>query len=242
MRWISLAAIAALALLIAPATAQQSEQVVEPARGAVLNITASGLSTAAPDMATVSLGVATQGTTAAEAVSENALRMTALLRALRQSGVAERDIQTTNVRVSPRYRPRQNLEPLIIGYDANNSVRAEVRDINQTGRVVDAAVAAGGNTVQGIVFSHQDPEAQLNLARRDAMRMARARADLYAEAAGLRVRRIISISEAGAFAPTFNEEIVLTATRRSADYQAITPIAAGDLEIRANVSVSFELR
>lgn len=245
MRWISLAAVAALAMLVAPATAQQQQQerpaAVEIERGTVLNVTASGLALAPPDMATVTLGVVTQGRTAAEATSENAQRMTALLRALRGSGLSERDIQTAYVRVNPRYQYREGDEPTIVGYDASNSVRARVRDLQRTGRVVDAAVAAGGNTVQGIAFSHQEPEIQLDIARREAIRMARQRAELYADAAGLHVRRIISMTEAGASAPSFNEEIVVTASR-VAGYQAPTPIASGELETRANVSVSFELR
>lgn len=247
MRWITLAAIAAIGAFVVPATAQQQRQqqgqaAAEVERGTVLNVTASGVSLAPPDMATVSLGVTTQGRTAAEAVSENAQRMTALLRSLRGSGLAERDIQTSYVRVNPRYQYREGYEPLIVGYDANNAVRAQVRDLERTGRVVDAAVAAGGNTIQGIGFSHQEPEVQLDIARREAISMARQRAELYAEASGLRVRRMISISEAGASAPSFNEEIVVTASRRVASYEAPTPVAPGELETRANVSVSFELR
>ncbi|MEQ1820539.1 MAG: SIMPL domain-containing protein, partial [Terricaulis sp.] len=98
MRWITLAAIVAIGAFVVPATAQQQQPqgqaAAEVERGTVLNVTASGVALAPPDMATVTLGVATQGRTAAEAVSENARRMTALVRSLRGSGLAERDIQT----------------------------------------------------------------------------------------------------------------------------------------------------
>lgn len=243
MRWITLAAIAAFAIAAVPATAQQQSQAQPSGLGTVLNINAQGVSLAAPDMATVTVGVATQGRTAEQAVAENARRMTALVRSLRQSGLAERDIQTAYVRVNPRYQYREGLEPLIVGYDANNSVRARVRRVDTTGRVIDAVVAAGGNTVQGIAFSHQDAEAQMDVARRDAIAMARRRADLYAEGVGLRVVRVISMTEAGASAPSFNEEIVVTGSRAvRQDFAAQSPIVPGELETRAQVSVSFELR
>jgi len=244
MRWMTLAAIAAMAVLIAPATAQQQQTSEEPIRrGTVLNINASGVSLAPPDMATVTLGVTTQARTAEEAASENARRMDALIRTLRQSGLAERDIQTAYLRVNPRYQYREGLQPLIVGYDAFNSVRARVRNLANTGRVVDAAIASGGNVVQGISFSHQEPEAQVDIARRDAINIARRRAELYAEGFGLRVQRVISITEAGAAAASFNEEIVVTGTRLARqDFEAISPVAAGELETRANVSVAFELR
>ncbi len=246
MRWMTLAAIAAFAVLAVPATAQQQQQQADEAqiRGTVLNINAQGMSLARPDMATVTVGVATQGQTAQDAVAENARRMNALVQSLRRSGLAERDIQTAYVRVTPRYQYRERLEPLIVGYDANNSVRARVRRIDNTGRTIDAVVAAGGNTVQGVAFSFQEPEAQLDVARRDAISMARRRAELYAEGVGLRVVGVISITEAGAAAPSFNEEaIVVTGTRLNRqDFEATSPIVPGEIATRVNVSVSFELR
>jgi uncharacterized protein YggE len=236
----TLAAIAVFAVLAVPATAQQQADEAQT-RGTVLNINAQGVSLARPDMATVTVGVATQGQTAQEAVAENARRMNALVQSLRRSGLAERDIQTAYVRVSPRYQYRERLQPLIVGYDANNSVRARVRRIDNTGRTIDAVVAAGGNTVQGVAFSFQEPEAQLDMARRDAVSMARRRAELYADGVGLTVVRVISITESGAAAPSFNEEaIVVTASRLARpDYQAPSPIAPGELETRAQVSVAF---
>ena len=153
------AAFAVLAAAAAPpaAQAQTQEQRMVLADGTLLSVSAEGKSEARPDMATISLGVATEGQTAAAALAENARRMTALTQALRRAGVAERDIQTSNVSVYPQQVYGEGQAPRITGYQANNTVTAKVRNIDNTGRVIDAAVGAGGNTVNGVSFSHADP-------------------------------------------------------------------------------------
>jgi uncharacterized protein len=226
--------------LIAPATAQQQRE--DQPRATLLSVNAYGMVEAQPDMATINVGVIAEGTSAEGARAENARRMTALVQALRRAGIAERDIQTSYVRVNPRYQHRSDLPPLIRGYEAQNTVRARVRDIDATGRVIDATVQAGGNQVNGVSFGFQEPEVHVDRARRDAIAVARRRADLYADALGLRVVRVISVSEAGAARPASldQDEIVVTASRVGGG--ASTPIAPGELETRASVSVSYELR
>jgi uncharacterized protein len=237
MRWMKPAAALALIAVFAaaPLAAAQDRLAVE---GTLLTVSAEGSSEARPDMATINLGVTTEGQTAAAAMQENTRRMSALTQALRRAGVAERDIQTTNVSVSPQYQYRENEAPRISGYQANNTVNARVRNLDNLGRIIDAAVAAGGNTVHGVTFSHQDPDAQLDAARRDAAREARRRADLYAQTFGLRVHRIVAISEGGGYAPPI--PITVTASRMAE--AAPTPIAPGEIETRVSVSVTYELR
>jgi hypothetical protein len=219
------------------AMAQTAPRETPLVQGTMLSVSASGSSEAAPDMATINLGVATEGQTAQAALAENGRRMAALIQALRRAGVAERDIQTTNVSVYPQQQYRDGQPPLVTGYQANNSVSAQVRNINNVGRVIDAAVAAGGNTVNGVSFSHQDPEAQLDIARRDAIAEARRRATLYAEALGMSVARIVAVSEGGGFAPP----VMPMAMERMAASDA-TPVAPGQLETNVTVNVTFELR
>lgn len=244
MRYLGVAAIVLAALLIAPAVAQQ-QQDRAPARApsTVLSVNAQGMVEGRPDMATITAGVETRGDTAQAALEENARRMTALVQTLRGAGIAERDVQTAYVQLNPRYERRNDRgEAVIVGYNASNTVRARIRTIANTGRVIDAVVASGGNVVQGVSFSYQDPQAQLDRARRDAIRVARERADLYANALGMRVERVISVSEAGAAAPqqSDGEEIVVTGSLRSASVP--TPVAPGELQTWAYVSVSFVLR
>ncbi|PZO47233.1 MAG: hypothetical protein DCF16_17970 [Alphaproteobacteria bacterium] len=234
------AAFAVMATFAAPqiAAAQEPQVSVPAVQGTLLTVSADGSSEGVPDMATVSLGVTTEGQTAAAALAENARRTTALIQALRRAGVAERDIQTANVSVYPQQVYGEGQAPRITGYQANNTVNAKVRRIDTTGRVIDAAVAAGGNTVNGVSFSYQDADAQMNAARRDAITQARARAELYANALGMRVHRVVAVSEGGGFRPP----IVPMAMERMAAQDASTPIAPGQLETQVSVSVTFELR
>jgi uncharacterized protein YggE len=237
MRLIRVAAAFAV-LAWTPAAAAQEPQVQVPAvQGTLLSVSAEGASEGRPDMATINLGVTSEGQTAQAAMQENARRMTALTQALRRAGVAERDIQTSNVSVYPQQQYQEGQPPRITGYQANNTVTAKVRNINNTGRVIDAAVAAGGNTVHGVAFSYQDAEAQLDTARRDAVREARRRADLYAEALGMRVHRIVAVSEGAGFTPPIPVRM-----ERMAASDVSTPISPGEIETRVSVSVTFELR
>ncbi len=245
-----IAAAAALALLssTAPAAlAQTSEQHREVQivrtgplgiEGTMLSLSAEGKSTARPDMATVNLGVVTDGATAQAAFSANAQRMTALIAALRRAGVAERDIQTANISVNPQYVYQENQPPRLTGYQASNTVTAKVRNLDRVGATLDAAVGAGGNTLNGVSFSHQDPDAQLDAARRDAMSEARRRAELYASASGLHVGRIISISESAAYAPPVPMPVFAA---RAMDAQASTPVQPGEIDTSVQLNVVFEL-
>jgi uncharacterized protein YggE len=104
--------------------------------------------------------------------------------------------------------------------------------------VIDAAVAAGGNTVNGVYFSYQDPDAQLDAARRDAIQEARRRGELYANALGLHVARVIAVTEGGGYSPP----IPMVMARMEAAQDASTPVAPGQIETRISVSVTFELR
>lgn len=237
------AATAAAPVAALPAVAQahpEHHQMRHGIEGTILTISAEGHVTAIPDQAVVSLGVVTEGATAEAAMRANAQRMNGLFQALRRAGVAERDIQTSGLSVNPQYVYVQNEQPRISGYQANNQVTAKVRDLDNLGRTLDAAIAAGGNTLNGVSFGLQDPDAALNDARRNAIREARARADLYATASGLTVHRIISISEGGGFQPPMPMPMMARAMEM-AD-AAPTPVAPGEVRSQVQVNVIFELR
>lgn len=232
MQRLKAAAVAVFVLFVTPAQAQEG-------RGTVLNINAEGVSEARPDMATLRLGVVTTGRTAQSALEANTQRMTGLIDALRREGIAERDIRTVSASVYPNRQQR-----IIANYRAVNAVGVRVRDINAAGRIVDAIVEAGGNTVEGVHFSFQDPAAQHDLARRAAIAEARRRADLYAEALGLSVARTIEVSEPGAVRQV-SEQLELTATLTTDSLLSelpSLPIVPGEIATRAQVTVSFELR
>lgn len=213
---------------------------------ALLSIAAEGKTVRAPDLAVFNAGVTTQGATAAVALAENASRMTAVIAALRKAGIAERDIQTSNLSINPVYRqPRiadtatEEREPAIVGYQATNQVSVRQRKLDQYGKVIDTLVAAGANQVNGPSFQIDQPDAALDEARREAMKTARARADLYAGAAGLRVVRVLTISENGGWSPP--QPQVMFERSAMAGAPKSSPVAAGELELTVTVNVTYEL-
>lgn len=229
------------ALALAPA-ALAAADLPQPqlAPGATrLDLTAEGSVDRVPDVAQVTAGVVTQAATAQGAMADNAARMTATLAALRKAGVAPRDMQTASVDLNPQYRYEDNKPPILTGYQASNQVRVRLRDIARAGSVLDALVAAGANRIDGPALSVDQPEAALDEARGRAVAAARARADLYAKAAGLRVVRILSISEQGEGGPIAPMPVMAMA--RSAAKQADTEMVAGEQKLAVRVAVSFEL-
>lgn len=236
------ASAAALTLLLAFGTPAMTAAAQTPALassdGTLLSVSASGEASRAPDVATASAGVVTQAADANAAMRANAAQMTKVIAAIRAAGVAERDIQTTGINIHPTYRHVENEEPRISGYSANNSVSLKVRDIAKLGEVLDALVASGANNVSGPSFGIDQPEAVYDEARRKALEQARRRADMYAESLGLRVRRIVSISEGGGFE---QPRPMFAVRAMAADAEASTPVAAGENTLTANLEIVFEL-
>ncbi|MBS0284744.1 MAG: SIMPL domain-containing protein, partial [Proteobacteria bacterium] len=185
MRLIVFIAAAGAALASMPALADSAIP-----EGTTLDVTATGKVTRTPDIATIRAGVVTQSATAGAALSENATRMARVIQALKAAGIAERDIATSNVGLSPQYRYQQNEAPVITGYQASNTVSVKFRDIGRSGAALDALVKAGANQIDGPSMSIDKPESAFDEARAEAVRIARARAELYAKATGLRVVRI----------------------------------------------------
>ena len=202
-----------------------------------LSVTAESKVERAPDVADISAGVTTQSTTASTAVRDNAVRMTAVIEALKRAGVAERDIQTASLSLQPQYKYQDNQPPQLLGYQASNTVSVRMRRIADMGKVIDALVAAGSNQLNGPTFRVDKPDAALDEARAAAIATARARAEIYARAAGLHVSRILSIAENGSPGPVYPMQMRAMAMKVAAD----TPVAAGEVELTASVNVVFEL-
>jgi len=244
------AAFATLAL--APAAASAQAATVAPVlstNGTLLSISAEGKVTRTPDLALFTAGVVSQGKTASEALTANAADMTRVIAALKRAGIEDRDIQTSNLSLNPIYQPQRSLpdgtidppQPRIIGYQANNSVSVRQRKLASYGKVIDTLVSAGANQVNGPSFEVDNPEPALDEARTAAMRKARARADLYARAAGLRVGRILSISENGGWSPPQPVMYRMAAMDGAPPPAPPSPVQAGEMQLSLTVSVQFEL-
>lgn len=234
-----------LGLALAGTASAQGVQPAIAAGSTLLSVSAEGKSTRIPDLAVFGAGVVTQGSTASEAMSANSAAMNRVIAALRKAGLADRDIQTSTIQLNPVYgQPVMAAngqivqEPRIVGYQATNLVSVRSRDIKGFGKVLDALVASGANQISGPSFQLADPAAANDEARVAAITTARARADLYARAAGLRVVRIVSINEGGGYSPPM--PVMYGAKMAMAD-AAPTPVAAGEVEAQVSVTVQFEL-
>ena len=247
MKRIALPATLALVACASPALAQQAGPIPTIATGStLLTVNAEGRSERAPDLALFNAGVTTQGKTAAEALAANSSSMNRVVTALKRNGVADRDIQTSNLSINPVYaEPRRlpdgSMEPRtpeIVGYQVSNTVSVRQRKLGDYGKVIDTLVTAGANQVSGPSFMLDQPDSALDAARTEAMTKARSRADLYARAAGLRVVRMVSISESGGFSPPTPVMYRMAAQDAAA---AAPPVAAGEVSLNVNVTVQFEL-
>ena len=238
MRLFTTAAILTLSLATTPAIAQVAPMSVPD--GTILDVSATGKTTRIPDIATIRAGVVTQGATAAQALADNAQRMASVLAALKTAGVQPRDIATANVSLQPQYRYENNQPPVITGYQASNTVSIRFRDIAKSGAILDILVKQGANQIDGPSLSLDQPDAALDEARVDAVKRARARAELYAKAAGLSVVRILSTSEGGEMAGP-QPPIVYMARAKMQDAPA-TSISAGETDVTVSVSVRFLLK
>lgn len=229
----------AMAAVAAPTMAQTTPMPVQQISGTILDISAQGESRRTPDVAVINAGVVTQAVDAASAMRENATRMDRVIAALKKAGVADRDMKTASISLQPQYRYQENKPPVITGYQATNTVNVRFRDIAKSGAVLDALVATGANQINGPDLTLDDPAAAMDEARVDAMAKARARAVLYAKAAGLKVKRILAISESGVDMPR-PMPIMMRAAAQAFD-GAESKVLPGEQALTMTVSVRFEL-
>ncbi|MBA2466347.1 MAG: SIMPL domain-containing protein [Sphingomonas sp.] len=236
--------LAALALGIASSPAIAQAPVVAPLvqtiAGTRLDVSATGEVTRVPDVAIISAGVQTRAATATGAISQNAARMERVRAALRSAGIADRDIQTSNISLNPEYRYQENVPPRLTGYTASNQVNVRFRDIRNTGEILDALVAQGANQINGPSLTIDKPEAALDEARANAISVGRARAELYARALGMRVVRLLSITESGGYGSP--PPVMMRAERGMATAAADSKIDPGEQQLQVTVSMSFEIR
>lgn len=249
----------ALILALAPvACAQGTSAFSAPAGGGqvahpnsiqpetTLNVSAEARINRVPDIAIVTAGVTEERKTASEAMAAQSAAMNGVFNALKAAGIADRDMQTSGLSLSPRYdyvevsdaSGRKRGQQQLAGYVASNQVTVKVRDLSRLGQTLDSLVSSGGNTLSGVSFGIDDDAAVRNEARTKAMRDAIAKAELYASAAGLRIARIVTISEGYDYGP---QPMPMARMAMAGDMMESTPVAAGEVGVTASVNVMFEL-
>ena len=232
----------ALSLAIAvpmTANAQTSPDIaIASPQGTLLSVSASADATRVPDVATISTGVVTQAADANAAMRANAVQMDKVMAAIKAAGIGERDVQTSGINLNPQYKYVENAPPSIVGYQASNTVNVKVRDLSKLGKVLDAFVEQGANQVNGPSFEVDKPDEAYDEARVAALKKAQARAQTYADALGLKVRRIVSISEGGA---SFPRPMPMMRAMASDGFAKETSVSPGEASLSVSIDVVFEL-
>ncbi|MGB0629795.1 MAG: SIMPL domain-containing protein [Alphaproteobacteria bacterium] len=233
------AALAGAMFLVLTPAAMASDDNQRPYR--TISLSGNGEVQARPDTARVNAGVITEGKDARSALAANSAAMAELFKSLKDMGIADRDMQTRNFNIAPRYAPYNRSQPIrenrIIGYRVTNSVAVRVRDLASLGPLLDRLAGAGANQMNGISFYVDKADNLMDEARRRAIADARRKAELYATEAGAKLKRILTIREGGARPgpqPVFR-------AMAASDAKESVPVAAGEQTIRASVSVTYEL-
>jgi uncharacterized protein YggE len=241
-RPLAAAMVAGLVFSAIPAQAQVMNSVspnaIQPET--TLSISATSDVKSAPDVAYLTGGVVSTAPTAREALQMNANDMAGVYKALEAAGLEKKNIQTSNFSIQPQYTYPENAERILNGYQVSNQVTAKVTDLDKLGSIIDAMVAQGGNTFSGIQFAVEDPSDLVNEARRDAIKDAMARAQLYADATGYSVARIVTISENEIYSPQPQPKMMARAMM--SDGAESTQISGGEISYSATVNVTFEFR
>ncbi len=207
-----------------------------------ISVTGTGKVTVIPDLAILSMGVQVQAATVDEAQQQAAVAMTAVLDALKASGIAEKDITTTGYSVYPVYEYESEKIPTITGYNVSNSISVKVRKVEDAGDIIDIAAAAGGDSIRinGISFTVDNPEQYNEQARELAMADALQRAEQLASLGGVELGKPAYITESGSYTPSpvYYESVGRDATTPS----VATPVTPGETIIQLSVQVIYNIQ
>jgi len=211
-----------------------------PPRPATIQVTGQAKVSQTPDRVYIDIGVTTQAQKSQDAAAQNASRVSAVIAAVKRAAGPGAQLTTTQYSVSHNYNyPRDGGTPTLVGYTVSNVVQVRLDDLRKIGPVIDAATQAGSNNVQDIRFALRDEQVPREEALRDAALNARQDADALAGALGLRIVRILALSEEGPEArplPMYEQSVSVTAARA-----VRTPVEAGTIDVNATVTLTVEV-
>lgn len=234
------AALALLAGAAVPVSAQMHSGSAGHEERPALFVSADAEVQVAPDRAHLTVAVETRGRTSQQAGAENARIQTAVLDALRRQGIESAQLQTRAVQVTPEYQyPREGGRPTVTGYVARNEVAIEVRDLTKIGGLIDAALAQGATNVAGPHFSLANPDSSRREALDLAVKKAMADARVMAQAAGVRVGRVLEMTSEASAVPV--PEMQFARMRVAAADAAPTPVESGLITVRSAVRIKLAI-
>ena len=209
---------------------------------AYLTVAGQGTVNATPDAVIINTGVVSSAKTAREALSANSQTMMALFAALKKLSVPDRSVRTTNLNLSPQYAPAPPgsmalpFDRPVVGYRVTNTVNVTLDEPGRAGAVLDALVVAGANQAGGLSYIFKNDQGLLSQARTEAVKNAVERAHTYAAAAGVTLGAIHAINDTGAISPFYGAAAMAFAPNSP------PPIGVGEQALRANVTVSWEIK
>lgn len=224
---------AAPGLALADASAPVTGSITMDGRGTVSVV---------PDMAVITTSVVSSAKTADDALSQNSAALAKVIETVKGQGIEAKDIQTSGFGIYPRYerlKGDENRQPEIIGYEVRNGVEVNVRDLAKLSGLLTLVVESGANAVDGIRFEVSDPDDKLDEARKAAVAEARHKAEVFAQAAGVELGAILSISETGTQMP---RPMMMRAESMMTAKAAAVPIETGEKTIAANVTIRWTLK
>ena len=237
-----------LALALVACTPEVNVAAPGPADASGIAVSGTGTTSVKPDVALVNLGIQVTSTTVADARAKAATAMENLTKAVKAKGVADTDIQTQSFNINPQYGVPPSVPtgkpgtPEIVGYTVSNQVQLKVRNLDAVSDVLDAAIGAGGNSIRvnGLQFTVEKPDQHLAKAREEAVQNAKARAEVLAKAAGVKVGKPRSITESGGVFPQFDRLQAAPASALGGSGVA-TPVSPGEEQLSVSVSIVFEI-
>jgi uncharacterized protein YggE len=211
-------------------------------REATIVVSGEGTSSIAPDLALISLGVVSLEKTAREALDGNNAAMAAVLKALKAQGIADKDLQTSDFSLQPQYSYPENTDgtqkpPVLTGYQVSNQVTIRVRDLAKLGTILDQTVTLGINQGGEIRFANAAPDKAIEMARVAAVKAAFAKAKTLADEAGVKLGRVVEISE-NSSRPEAQPMVRMSMAKQAAD---AVPVAAGESSYSVNVNITFAI-
>ena len=228
----------AAAALSLPAAAF-AQQVEIEANGPVIELSVYESISTEPDLVMVGAGVTSEALTAVEAMRLNAVEMRRVIAAIRELGIADKDIQTTGINLNARYDyDRETQRNVFVGYTVSNRVSVKLRDIDRTGAALDALVVAGATDFSGPSFSIEDDTAAKDAARTSAVARAQARAEAYAALYGYSGVRVLAVSEAMT-GQTSAPEMMLRSVAMDSAMSA--PVMPGEVSTGVSITVKYEM-
>lgn len=195
-------------------------------------VTGHGEIKVSPDRASIQIAVQTRAATASEAAAQNATKQQAVLAALKSLGLTNDQLSTINYQVYPEQRYEQGKDPVISGYNVTNTIVADIRRLDQVGKVIDAALSHGANLISSLQFYSSNTQGARRTAIGSAIEMARADADAAARAAGGSLGSLLEVNVL-AVSPPRPQPMMMA--RVAGVAQAETPINPGDETLGVDV-------